>query len=151
MMLLAVVLFGCGHTPDRLPELERRFYYNLATPEIQQQFLRLKPEQRKAFLVEQGLWQAWSSLSTEERDAASRGHVDVGFREFAVFMAWGPPADTQIKSTRGGQVEFHTFIRCTSGPKTGRFVRSNLECDGTASETRVGIKDGLVREIEYGA
>ena len=151
LALMVIGIAACGHNPARLPELDRRFYENLETPAAQQRFLRMKPEARHMFLREQGLWQQWAALSAEERAAARNGQIDVGFHEFAVFMAWGPPADTQVKSTSTRTVEFHTFIRCTSGPKNGDFVRSNLECDGTSSETRVAIEAGVVGAIEYGA
>ena len=44
----------------------------------------------------------------------------------------------------GRPLQLHTFIRCSSGPKRGRYVRSNLDCDGTSSETQVSIRDGVV-------
>lgn len=151
-MLSAVLLCGvpiaCMH-PDRLPELDRRFYYNLETPEDQKAFLRLKESEREAFLDDKGLWDRWRALPAEERETAAAGDVDVGFHEFAVFMAWGPPADTQDRDRDGRPAVIHTFIRCTSGPKRGRYVRNNLDCDGTSSETQVSIENGIVTEIRY--
>ena len=43
-------------------------------------------------------------------------------------------------------VLYETFIRC---PQTqdGRYVRQNMECDGTSSERRIAVEDGLVTEI----
>ncbi len=79
----------------------------------------------------------------------SRGIVKVGYREFQAFMAWGPPADTQLKEADRRSVEFHTFIRCTSGPKTGRYVKNNLDCDGTSSETQIAVENDIVTEINY--
>ena len=61
------------------------------------------------------------------------GEVELGFHEFALYMAWGPPADTQDRDANGRPLQLHTFIRCSSGPKRGRYVRSNLDCDGTYS------------------
>ena len=75
--------------------------------------------------------------------------MEIGFHEFATFMAWGPPADSQTRDPDGRAVRQHTFIRCTSGPKAGRFVRANLDCDGTSSEILVTIRDGKVAEINY--
>ncbi|MEM9453063.1 MAG: hypothetical protein AAGF11_02705 [Myxococcota bacterium] len=148
--LLAVTMFaGCATSPDRLPELDRRFYYNLPTGEDQQAFLQLKAGERQAFLERKGLWGKWQGLPLVEREAVSRGEIDLGFHEFAVFMAWGPPADTQDRDANGRPLQLHTFIRCSSGPKRGRYVRSNLDCDGTSSETQVSIDQGLVIEIVY--
>jgi hypothetical protein len=149
LLALTIAFSGCANNPDRLPELDRRFYYNLPTPEEQKEFLRLRDSQRQAFLEQKGLWQKWTALSARERDGVAKGEVEVGFKEFAMLMAWGRPADTQVKSTEHRQVEFHTFIRCTSGPRTGRYVPSNLDCDGTSSETLVAVENGIVTEIKY--
>lgn len=148
--LLAVsTIVGCASSPDRLPELDRRFYHNLPTPEDQAQFLSTKSSERQSFLEEQGLWARWKALPQHEREAASQGEVELGFHEFALFMAWGPPADTQDRDDNGRPLKLHTFIRCSSGPKRGRYVRSNLDCDGTSSETQVAIENDLVTEITY--
>ncbi|MCA9705777.1 MAG: hypothetical protein KDK70_08010 [Myxococcales bacterium] len=141
--------FACASNPDRLPELDRRFYYNLPSGEEQQAFLRVKASERQSFLEDEGLWAKWQALPASERDAASRGEVELGFHEFALFMAWGPPADTQDRDANGRPLQLHTFIRCSSGPKRGRYVRSNLDCDGTSSETQVTIDGGVVVEIVY--
>jgi hypothetical protein len=148
-LLAAGVLAACMHNPERLPELDRRFYYVLDTPEDQKAFLRLKEHERQAFLEERGLWNRWTALPSAERDSAGKSDVRVGFHEFAVFMAWGPPADTQNRDREGKPATIHTFIRCTSGPKQGRYVRNNLDCDGTSSETQVAIQRDLVVEIRY--
>lgn len=145
----ALLVAGCANSPDRLPELDRRFYYNLPSGADQQQFLKVKASERQAYLEERGLWDRWQALPASEREAASRGEVELGFHEFALFMAWGPPADTQDRDANGRPLQLHTFIRCSSGPKRGRYVRSNLDCDGTSSETQVSIEDGLVVEIAY--
>ncbi|MCH9686139.1 MAG: hypothetical protein K0V04_32200 [Deltaproteobacteria bacterium] len=146
---VVTLLAGCGHSPDRLPELDRRFYYNLPSPEDQNDFLRLKADQRQGFLEEKGLWDQWKALPEPQREAAASGEVELGFEEFALYMAWGPPADTQDRDTNGRPLQLHTFIRCSSGPKRGRYVRSNLDCDGTSSETQVSIGQGVVVEIIY--
>jgi hypothetical protein len=147
--VLALSLVGvaaaCAHNPERLPELDRRFYYVLETPDDQKAFVKLKESERQAFLEQKGLWNRWTALPVSEREAAGKSDVRVGFREFAVFMAWGPPADTQNRD----RAVIHTFIRCTSGPKRGRYVRSNLDCDGTSSETQVSVQNGIVAEIRY--
>lgn len=140
---------GCAGNPDRLPELDRRFYHNLSDPTAQQQFLKLDEEERQAFLETQGLWPQWAALSEEERDAAVTGTVKPGYRAFQVFMAWGPPADTRVRNVRGRSVQFHTFIRCTSGPKVGRYVKNNLECDGTSSEKNIAVENDIVTEINH--
>ena len=146
---IALALAACALSPDRLPELDRRFYENLPDPDTQEEFLRVKEVDRQAFLEDYGLWQKWLALPAEEREDAASGKVKVGYHEFALFMAWGPPADTQTKDPLGRPMTLHTFIRCSSGPKAGRYVRSNMDCDGTSTETKVSIREGLVAEIEY--
>jgi hypothetical protein len=150
--VLAMIMLagsGCANNPERLPELDRRFYYNLDSARDQEQFLDLRDEDRQAFLERKGLWSKWIALPEAERTAVGDGNVEIGFHEFATFMAWGPPADSQTRDPDGRAVRQHTFIRCTSGPKAGRFVRANLDCDGTSSEILVTIRDGKVAEINY--
>ncbi len=144
-----LVASGCAMTPERLPNLDRRFYEVMPTPEQQKGFLQVEEEQRQAYLEEQGLWAQWSALSPEERKAAERGEVTVGHHEFALFMAWGPPADTLTRDRDGRKALVHTYIRCSSGPKRGKYVRNNLDCDGTSDETQVAINNGLIVEIKY--
>lgn len=148
-VIAGLLLCGCANNPERLPELDRRFYYNLDSAQDQQDFLRLRDEDRQAFLEREGLWQKWSALPESQRKLAAAGDVEVGFDEFAVFMAWGPPADTVTRDPDGRPVRLHTFIRCTSGPRAGRYARSNLDCDGTSSEVQVSIGNGKVVEINY--
>ena len=136
-------------TPERLPELDRRFYHNLPDPDSQEDFLEIDAGDRQAYLEKKGLWQRWVALPTKEREDASEGQVKVGYQEFALLMAWGPPADTVNRDVNDRPITQHTYIRCTSGPKAGRYVRNNLDCDGTSSETKVSIRDGIVSEIEY--
>jgi hypothetical protein len=140
---------GCANNPERLPELDRRFYYNLETPEEQKAFLDLDDDDRQTFLDDHGLWDKWTSLPDAQRKRALAGDVALGDAEFAAFMAWGPPADTMLRDRDGRDVRVHTFIRCTSGPKAGRYVRSNLDCDGTSAETQVSVQAGVIAEIEY--
>lgn len=149
-LALGLTALSCALTPKRLPELDRRFYYNLPTAQDQSAFLELrKTEDRQAFLQKTGLWDQWLSLSEKERDAAVRGDVQIGFRAFALTMAWGLPADTKVREEPNRRIEFHTFIRCTSGPKIGEYVRNNLDCDGTSSETLVAVENEVVTEIKY--
>ena len=141
---------ACALTPERLPDLDRRFYANLPSPDAQRAFLEMrKPEQRRAYLEQVGLWDEWMKLSEEQRKAVLENRVEVGFPEFALTMAWGPPADVRTEKTRHRRVDFLTFIRCTSGPRTGAYVKSNLDCDGTSSETIVAVENGVVTEIRY--
>ncbi|MCA9695998.1 MAG: hypothetical protein KC431_00640, partial [Myxococcales bacterium] len=58
-------------------------------------------------------------------------------------------ADVRMAEARGRSVAYQTFIRCTSGPKKGQYVRQNLECDGTSSEVQLAIENGIVTEIKY--
>jgi hypothetical protein len=144
-----LALASCASNPERLPELDRRFYYALDDAKAQAEFLDVKTAERQAYLEKAGLWQQWSALSQGERDSVMQGEVKVGYHEFQAFMAWGPPADTRKQETTHRAVFFHVFIRCTSGPKTGRYVRNNLDCDGTSSETQIAVENDLVTEIKY--
>jgi len=149
-LLLALLVVGaCAMTPDRLPNLDRRFYEVMDTPEEQKAFLLIEEQSRQDFLEKHDLWEQWAALPPEQRKAAEAGEVRVGFHEFALFMAWGPPADTLTRDRDGRSAIVHTYIRCSSGPKRGRYVRNNLDCDGTSDETQVAIDDDLVIEIKY--
>lgn len=150
--VLGLLLLGqvaCAMSPDRLPPPDRQFYYNLPTAEDRTKFLKLDETERQPFLQQKGLWARWMELSPEEREAAKRGEVKAGYKEFTAFMAWGPPADSQASKTDSRAVRFHTFIRCTSGPKAGRFVASNLECDGTSSEVEIAVENGVITEVKF--
>jgi len=144
-----LVASACAMTPERLPNLDRRFYEVMPTPQQQEGFLKVDEEARQDYLEKHGLWSQWSALSPEERKAAERGEVSVGHHEFALFMAWGPPADTLTRDRDGRNAIVHTYIRCSSGPKRGKYVRNNLDCDGTSDETQVAINNDLVVEIKY--
>ena len=144
------VCASCALTPERLPDLDRRFYANLESPEAQAAFLKMrKAEERRAYLESKGLWEKWQALSAEQRQAVLDNRVEVGFPRFALYMAWGPPADVRVEKTQHRTVEFLTFIRCTSGPRTGAYVKSNLDCDGTSSETIVAVENDVVTEIRH--
>lgn len=136
-------------TPDRLPELDRRFYYNLDSPADQSEFLQLEESQRQAYLEKKGLWQQWVALPAGEREAAKGGLVELGVHEFALFIAWGRPADTQNHDREGKPAIIHTYIRCSSGPKRGQYVLNNLDCNGTSDETQTLIQDDIIVEIRY--
>lgn len=144
--LLLCSTLACATGPERLPDLDRKFYYNLPSTEDQQAFLRLADTQRQPYLEKKGLWTKWSELSNEERASVQAGEVKVNQHEFVAFMVWGPPADSQ---SNGGDVRFHTFIRCTSGPRTGKYVHSNLECDGTSTEIEIRVTTGMIAEIKH--
>ncbi|MEZ4428474.1 MAG: hypothetical protein R3A51_12395 [Nannocystaceae bacterium] len=141
LVLGALALSACALTPDRLPAPYKQFYYNLPNDADKQAFLKLEESQREPFLKQRGLWERWTALPADERQAAMNGEVKVGHHEFAAFMAWGPPADTQ-----GAQ---HTFIQCSSGPKRGRYVHDNLECDGTSTEIKLIVRDDVIVELQY--
>ena len=95
--------------------------------EIARQILK-EINARLDFLEKVGLWQKWLELSNEEREAVNAGDIKVGFKEFAAHMAWGLPASVRDVEVRGRVVHYQTFIRCTSGPKIGDYVRSNIDC-----------------------
>lgn len=146
VFMMALLGLGCATTPDRLLSLERRFYELLEDPAERDRFLQLDRVDREPFLRSTDLWEHWIALSPQERDAVERGEVQLGFHEFAVYMAWGPPADTQVREVNAIKTAIHTFIRCTSGPRRGRFVRTTPDCDGTTEERRVTIRNGIVVE-----
>lgn len=150
-ILVAALVCGvlaCASAADRLQGLDRRFYHNLATADDKAAFLRVPPAQRQTFLQGKGLWDRWQALPESERAAAARGELAPGAQEFAAFMAWGPPADTQRARQGEREVAFHTFIRCTSGPKVGRYVHATSTCDGTFNEFEVAVERGIVTEIK---
>lgn len=139
---------ACASSPERLRGLDRRFYQNLDGEEDRAEYLKVPKAQRQAFLQKKGLWDRWQALPEAERAAAKRGELKAGSQEFAAFMAWGPPADTQRRTAGEREVAFHTFIRCTSGPKTGRYVQATSTCDGTFNEFEVAVEGGIVTEIK---
>lgn len=148
LLALQVGLTGaCATGVDRLPPLDRRFYEVLASDADRKAFLGTKPAERQSFLDSRGLWDAWGALTTKERAAVESGSIEVGYLQFAAHMAWGRPADVKVVKAGTRTVLYETFIRCTSGPKTGQYVRQNMECDGTSSERRIAVEDGLVTEI----
>ena len=140
---------ACAMTRERLPDLDRKFHDNLPSAADKDAFLRLQETKRQSFLEQKGRGARWSELSNAERDAVKRGEVKAGHKEFVAFMVWGPPADTQSSKAQTRDVRFHTFIRCTSGPRVGRFVASNLDCDGTSSEIEIAVENNLITEIKY--
>ena len=77
------------------------------------------------------------------------GDVKVGFKEFAAHMAWGLPARVRDVEVRGRVVHYQTFIRCTSGPRIGDYVRNNIDCDGTSSEVEIAVENGVISELKY--
>lgn len=149
VLCLTFGLLACATTPDRLPSPDRQFYYTLPTQEDRTKFLKLDETQRQPFLEQKGLWAKWMELPPEEREAAKRGEVKPGYKEFTAFMAWGRPADSQESKGQSRSISFHTFIRCTSGPRVGRYVTSNLECDGTSSEVEVAVENGVITEVKF--
>lgn len=145
----ALLVSACAHNPERLPLVDRQFYYNLESDADREAFLRLKESERQAFLENKGLWQQWTALSAEEKKAVDSGDIEVGYQAFAAHMAWGPPADVKREEARDRVVNFETYIRCTSGPKVGRYVHQNVDCDGTSSEVQLAVENGVVTEIKY--
>lgn len=146
---LLLIAAACAHNPERLPLVDRQFYYNLESDADRDAFLRLKESERQAFLEKRGLWAKWTALSEEEKKAVNSQDIEVGYQVFAAHMAWGPPADRRTEDARDRSVDFETYIRCTSGPKVGRYVHNNVDCDGTSSEVRLGVEKGIITEIKY--
>lgn len=148
IMLLSLSV-ACTPNPDRLPTPAKNFYYVIEDDAQQLEYLKLKESERQGYLEQLGLWSQWLELSSEEREAAKTGDIKVGYKAFAAYMAWGLPADVREAEARGRQVSYETFIRCTSGPKKGQYVRQNIECDGTSSEVQLAIENEIVTEIKY--
>jgi hypothetical protein len=146
---LTLLLGACTPDPDRLPTPARNFYYVLEDEAQQREYLQLKESERQSFLVELGLWQKWLQLSNEEREAVNTGDIKVGFKDFAAHMAWGLPASVRDVEVRGRVVRYDMFIRCTSGPRIGEYVRSNIDCDGTSSEVEIAVENGVITELKY--
>lgn len=148
-LLLAILAFGCTPNPDKLATPAKNFYYVMEEASQQQAYLKLQDSERQGFLEGLGLWQRWLELSNEEREAVASGTVEVGYKVFAAHMTWGRPALVRQSEARGRNVEFQTFVRCTSGPRVGDYVRSNLDCDGTSSEIEIAVENGVITEIKY--
>ena len=148
-ILISLLAVACTPKPGNLPSPARNFYYVIEDDAKQLEYLKLKESERQGFLEQVGLWQRWLELSNEERTAVETGKVEVGFKEFAAHMAWGLPATTRSAEATGRHVDFETFVRCTSGPKVGEYVRSNLDCDGTSSEVEIAIENGIITEIKF--
>jgi hypothetical protein len=146
---LSLLLGACTPNPDRLPTPARNFYYVIEDAEAQREYLQLEESERQSFLEKLGLWQKWLELSNEEREAVNAGEIKVGFKEFAAHMAWGLPANVREAEVSSRSVRYDTFIRCTSGPKIGDYVRNNLDCDGTSSEVEIAVENGIITELKY--
>lgn len=149
LLTLSLVLTACTPSPDRLPTPARNFYYVMEDPAQQREYLDLKESERQSFLQQIGLWERWLELSNEEREAVETGDIKVGFKEFAAHMAWGLPANTREAEARNRVVRYETYIRCTSGPKIGKYVRSNIDCDGTSSEVEIAVENGIITELKF--
>lgn len=149
LVLALSLLAACTPNPDKLPTPSRNFYYVIEDDAKQLEYLKLHESERKSFLEQLGLWQKWLELSSEERDAVAAGEVKVGFKEFAAHMTWGLPASVRDVEARGRVVHYQTFIRCTSGPRIGDYVRSNVDCDGTSSEVELAVENGIITELKY--
>jgi hypothetical protein len=148
-LTLSLALTACTPNPDRLPTPARNFYYVMEDPAQQSEYLELEESERQSFLEKLGLWQRWLELSSEEREAIETGDIKVGYKEFAALMAWGLPASVRDIEERGRVVHYETFIRCTSGPRIGEYVRSNVDCDGTSSEVELAIENGVITELKF--
>jgi hypothetical protein len=149
LVLSLSLLAACTPNPDRLPTPARNFYYVIEDDAKQLEYLELSESERKSFLEQLGIWQKWLELSNEERQGVETGDIKVGFKEFAAHMAWGLPAKVRDVEARGRVVHYQTFIRCTSGPRIGDYVRNNIDCDGTSSEVELAVENGVITELKY--
>lgn len=149
LALSLCLLAGCTPSPDRLDSPAKNFYYTIDDEGKRLDYLKLEESERQGFLEGLGLWQKWLELSSQERDAVSTGEIQVGFKEFAAHMAWGLPAAVRDAAAGERVVHYQTFIRCTSGPRIGDYVRSALDCDGTSSDVEIAVENGVVTEIKY--
>ncbi len=144
LIVATLVAPGCASRPDGLEAPYRQFYYNLKTDEERAAYLKLDNSNRQALLKADGLWELWTELPDEEREAAIAGQVELGFHEFTVFMAWGPPADT--RGTRDER--YDTYLKCTRGRAMNHYVQNRRDCRGAASEVQVVVRDQVVVAIE---
>jgi len=149
VLATATALSACTPNPNRLPTPARSFYYVMEDPAAQREYLELKESERQSFLERVGLWQRWLELSNEEREAVDNKVIQVGFKEFSAHMAWGLPAQVRDVESRGRVIHYQTFIRCTSGPKIGQYVQSNLDCDGTSNEVELAVENGVITELKF--
>jgi hypothetical protein len=149
VLAVSIGTSACAGNPMNLPTPARNFYFVIEDEAQQSEYLKLKDSERQAFLEDLGLWQKWLELSNQEREAVELGEVQVGFKEFAAHMAWGLPASIQLAEAGEREVRYETFLRCTSGPRKGEYVRNNLDCDGTSSEIQLAIENSTVTEIKY--
>lgn len=148
-LTLCLASTACTPSPDRLPTPARNFYYVMEDPAQQLDYLKLEESERQSFLEKLGLWQRWLELSNEEREAVETGDIKVGYKEFAALMAWGLPATERDVEARDRVVHYETFVRCTSGPRIGDYVRSNIDCDGTSSEVEIAVENGIITELKF--
>jgi len=144
----ALASSACVNSPSKLPQLDRQFYDNLSSAE-QQQMLGVTKKRRASYLQTTELWAKWSTLDADAQDRVRRREVKPGDQEFAAHLAWGQPAEVHKVAEGDREVTFESFIRCTSGPKRGAFVRKNLECDGTAEKLQLALENSRVTEVKY--
>lgn len=104
LLLIALVLTGCGGKLKRLSDAEQDHYYALKVwmdEAERKDFLREKTEeQRNAWLEERGLWERFYQHDAATRQAIVAGEVAPGWTEEMVFMAWGPPIQRRRMTSR---------------------------------------------------
>lgn len=142
-------IVSCAASPERLSQLDRQFYYNLETLRDRRAFLVLEPAYRQSFLHDHGLWEKWLALSAEEQRSVREKNVKSGMNVFVAHMVWGAPADIRYREFYQRMLRLETFIRCTSGWKVGRFVRQNVDCNGTSAEQQISVTNERIIEIRY--
>ena len=140
---------ACAISPERLPQLDRQFYYNLSSETEQKTFLELPRASRRFFLVAHGLWEKWDALTAAEQQSVHHQQVHLKMSVFVAHMVWGAPADVRYQQVYNGELRLETFIRCTSGAKVGRYVHKSTDCDGTSAEQLIAVDRGKIIEIQY--
>lgn len=96
-----LVLSGCGIDAriKKLSPEEYKAYYALRpfmSEDDKKTYLKLKTEEeRKQWMKDKGLWDAFYKYDETIRQAIVDGAVRTGWNEEMVYMAWGAPYDSQ--------------------------------------------------------
>ena len=96
-LLVLALTMGCGYKGNvkNLTDAEFDHYYALrvfmSEEQVKTYLKKETPEERNAYLKEQGLWDRFYQYSDRDRQAIVRGDVAVGWKQDMVQMAWGDP------------------------------------------------------------
>jgi len=94
LMLASLVLLTAGKF-EKLEPAEQDHFRALQVfmdkDQVKAFYKGKTPEERNAWLKEQGLWEKYYQYDEAERQAIVNGDVRVGFDREALYMAWGAP------------------------------------------------------------